>query len=97
MIAKVTIPIILGILAFNQNVLFMQSHIKEGKENLNFDEFGNYSRRKQESKLDRMVKQIKSGEMPSAFYTLIHKNEILSPVQKKEAINWINKTQVEKE
>lgn len=73
--------------------LFMESHIKEGKENLNFNEWGNYSNRKQNNKLDRIVKQIKSDEMPLASYTLIHKNAILTPTQKEEVINWINKTQ----
>lgn len=69
---------------------FMESHIKEGKENLNFNEFGMYSKRKQENKLDRIVKQIKSDEMPLASYTLIHKKAILTTIQKKEVIDWIN-------
>ena len=43
---------------------FMESHIKEGKENLNFNEWGNYSDRKQKNKLDRIAKQIESNEMP---------------------------------
>ncbi len=72
---------------------FMESHIKEGKENLNFNEWGNYSNRKQNNKLDRITKQIKSDEMPLASYTLIHKNAILTATQKEEVINWINKTQ----
>lgn len=71
---------------------FMDSHIKEGKENLNFDEFGNYSNRKQKNKLDRMIKQIKSDEMPLSSYTLIHKYAILSSTQKTEVLNWMNKT-----
>jgi hypothetical protein len=71
---------------------FMESHIKEGKENLNFNEWGKYSSRKQNNKLDRILKQIKSNEMPLASYTLIHRNAILSPTQKKEVINWIQKT-----
>ena len=62
----------------------MESHIKEGKENLNFNEWGNYSSRKQNNKLDRIVKQIKSDEMPLASYTLIHKNAILTATQKKK-------------
>ena len=69
---------------------FMESHIKEGKENLNFNEWGNYSNRKQNNKLDGIVKQIKSDEMPLASYTLIHKNAILTSIQKQEVINWIN-------
>jgi hypothetical protein len=69
---------------------FMENHIKEGKENLNFSEFGKYSKRKQENKLNRIVKEIKSDEMPLASYTLIHQNAILTLSQKKEVIDWIN-------
>lgn len=71
---------------------FMESHIKEGKENLNFNEWGNYSDRKQNNKLDRIAKQIKSNEMPLSSYTMIHKNAILTASQKKEVLDWINKT-----
>ena len=70
---------------------FMEHHIKEAKEDLNFDEWGKYSKRKQENKLDRIVKQIKSDEMPLASYTLINKNARLTTVQKKEVMDWISK------
>ena len=69
---------------------FMEHHIKKAKENLNFNEFGMYSKRKQGNKLDRIVKQIKSDEMPLASYTLIHKNATLSATQKKKVMDWIN-------
>jgi hypothetical protein len=69
---------------------FMESHIKEGKENLNFSEWGNYSARKQNNKLDRIAKQIKSNEMPLSSYTMIHKNATLSATQKKEVLDWIS-------
>ena len=69
----------------------MESHIKEGKENLNFNEWGNYSDRKQNNKLDRIAKQIESNEMPLSSYTLIHKNAILTASQKKKVLDWINK------
>ena len=69
----------------------MEHHNNEAKEDLNFDEWGNYSKRKQENKLDRIVKQIKSDEMPLASYTLIHKNARLTTVQKKEVMDWISK------
>jgi hypothetical protein len=71
---------------------FMESHIKEGKEELNFSEYGNYSQRKQNSKLKAISKQIKLNEMPLASYTLIHKNAILSSSQKQEVMDWIEKT-----
>ncbi|WP_395050321.1 heme-binding domain-containing protein [Flavobacterium sp.] len=69
---------------------FMDSHINEGKENLNFSEFGKYSKRKQENKLDRIAKQIKSAKMPLSSYTLIHKNAVLNTTEKELVINWIN-------
>jgi hypothetical protein len=70
---------------------FMESHIKEGKEELNFNEYGNYSKRRQNSKLKAISKEIKGDDMPLASYTLIHKNAILSNNQKKEVITWIEK------
>ncbi len=69
---------------------FMEEHIKDGKKDLNFNEFGKYSKRKQENKLEAIIKQIKSNEMPLSSYTMIHKNATLSATQKKEIINWIS-------
>jgi hypothetical protein len=69
---------------------FMDSHIKEGKENLNFNEWGNYSKRRQNSKLKSMSKEIQENEMPLASYTLLHKNAVLSNIQKEEVMNWIS-------
>ena len=48
------------------------------------------TRSTQNNKLDRIVKQIKSNEMPLFSYTIIHKNAILNKAQKEEIINWIN-------
>ena len=69
---------------------FMDGHINEGRKKLNFNEFGNYSKRKQRSKLEAISKQIKSDEMPLSSYTLIHRNAILTVNQKEEIINWLN-------
>jgi ribosomal protein S20 len=71
---------------------FMDSHIKEGKENLNFSEFDTYSTRKQQSKLDRMIKQIKSDEMPLVSYTIIHRNAALNKKSKVILLQWIEET-----
>ncbi len=70
--------------------MLMENHIKKGKKDLNYSEWGNYSKRKKESKLNGMIKQIKSGEMPLSSYTMIHKNAVLSESQKTELITWIN-------
>lgn len=69
---------------------FMESHIQEGKNKLNFDDFGNYSKRKQKSKLDEMAREIEKGKMPLSSYTLVHKNANISKNQKKVLLRWIN-------
>lgn len=71
--------------------IFMENHIKEGKENLNFSEWGNYGNRKQRSKLEAIIKQIEKDEMPLSSYIVLHNDAKLSSIQKKEVINWINK------
>ena len=72
--------------------MILDSHIKEGKENLNFSTFGDYSQRKQGNKVERIVKQIKSDEMPLATYTRMHKNAILSQENKRLLITWMENT-----
>ena len=67
----------------------MEGHIDEGKEELNFSEFGGYSKRKQRSKLKSIKSQIKSGEMPIHSYTYIHWDAILSDQEKKMIEDWI--------
>ncbi len=71
--------------------MFMDSHIKEGRENLNFSEWGNYGNHKKKTKLNQIAKEIKSNEMPLTSYTLIHKNTKLTANQKKEVLDWIAK------
>ncbi len=70
--------------------MFVETHISDGKEELNFNEFGSYSNRKQQSKLEAIIKQIKSGEMPLSSYTILHQDAVLNENQKQEIINWIN-------
>lgn len=69
---------------------FMANHINQGKKELNFNEFGNYSNRRKSSKLKAILNQIKTNEMPLSSYTIIHKNAVLNENQKEQIINWLN-------
>ncbi len=71
---------------------FMADHINEGKKELNFNEFGTYSNRRQSSKFSEMIKEIKSDDMPLTSYTIIHRNAILTNENKALLIHWITKT-----
>ena len=66
----------------------MAYHIKHAKGELNFSEFGNYSQRRQVSKLDGIANSIKDDLMPLSSYKLMHKNARLSTNGKTMIRNW---------
>jgi len=66
----------------------LAKHIKKGKAELNFDEFGSYSLRRQISKLNGIGNSVKDGTMPLKSYTMIHKNARLSKEDKMLLIDW---------
>jgi len=68
---------------------YLEDHVKEGKAELNFNEWNNYSGRRKSSKLRSMIKQIESGEMPMESYTLIHREAIMDSLTKNKVINYL--------
>ena len=69
----------------------LQNHVNNGKKELNFSEFGAYSKRKQKSKLKSIISQIKDDKMPIFSYTLIHGDAKLSESDKKLITSWLTK------
>lgn len=72
---------------------FLESHIKEGKAELNFSEWGNYSDRRKSSKLRSIISQIENGDMPMNSYTLLHKQAAIDNEQKQIIIDFIKSKQ----
>ena len=68
--------------------LLLADHIKDGKAELNFSEFGTYSLRRQYRKLEEIGEQVKEGEMPLTSYSIIHTNAKLSLNQQLVLSNW---------
>lgn len=68
---------------------FLEDHINEGKEELNFNEWDAYSNRRKNSKLKSIISQVKDDEMPLASYTLIHKDTKLSNSEKTLIIDYM--------
>ena len=69
---------------------FLDNHIREGKNMLNFSEFGNYSERRKRNKIRSIISQIQEGKMPISTYTIIHREADLSNQDKKIIIDWFN-------
>lgn len=72
---------------------FLENHIKKGKSELNFSEFGDYSARKQKSKLKSMISQIEKDQMPLPTYTFIHRDARLTKDDKEVLVGYFNSIQ----
>jgi hypothetical protein len=70
----------------------LQNHITNGKKELNFNDFGSYSKRRQQSKLKAIAGQVRDDEMPLSSYRLMHEKARLNKDEKAALINWANNT-----
>jgi hypothetical protein len=70
----------------------LQNHITNGKKELNFNDFGSYSKRRQQSKLKAIAGQVRDDEMPLSSYRLMHEKARLNKDEKAALINWANAT-----
>tara|TARA_R110000851_G_scaffold272913_1_gene425619 strand:+ start:5005 stop:5457 length:453 start_codon:yes stop_codon:yes gene_type:complete len=68
---------------------FLEDHIKEGKAELNFNEWDSLSNRRKASKLKSIISQIEDDKMPLSSYTLIHRDATFSDTEKQELIQWM--------
>ncbi|MTI22975.1 hypothetical protein E1176_18235 [Fulvivirga sp. RKSG066] len=69
---------------------FLQKHIDEGKEELNFSSFREYSDRMKREKIRSMISQIRDGEMPLQEYLWMHPEAELNEKEKKKLIEFLN-------
>jgi hypothetical protein len=67
---------------------WVANHIKEGKRELNFNEFASYSSEKQLKKLKEMAEEVEEEEMPLPSYLFTHGDARLNIDQKKLLIDW---------
>nr|WP_299338830.1 heme-binding domain-containing protein [Allomuricauda sp.] len=70
---------------------WIDHHIEEGKEHLDFSEWENYSAKKKDHKLEEFIEYVENGEMPLKEYTWTHTDARLSEEQKKALIDWAQK------
>ncbi|MBS1746944.1 MAG: heme-binding domain-containing protein [Bacteroidetes bacterium] len=67
---------------------WMKSHIDDGKDELNFDEFSTYSLARQYHKLEEIKEQIEKDEMPIKSYTITHGDARLTTAEKNTLVTW---------
>lgn len=71
---------------------WLDNHVNEGKQELNFSEFATYKKKRQLHKLDEIAEMIEEHEMPLSSYTLIHTDAKLTNEQQTMLINWAKET-----
>ena len=67
---------------------WLNRHVVEGKQHLDFSDIGNYTAKKAKHKLDEVAEVLEKDEMPLFSYTIIHRNAKLNDAQKQLLINW---------
>ena len=69
---------------------FMDKHIKDGKEKLNFDELPSYGSRRLNSKFTQIITQIEQDKMPLNSYLWMHEGARLSMEDKRLLVDYFN-------
>lgn len=69
---------------------WLNHHVEEGKQELNFNEFASYRPRRQYHKLEEIIEQVQEGEMPLKSYTLVHWEAKLNETQRGQIAGWAN-------
>lgn len=67
---------------------FVIDHVNEGRENLNFSEWGRYTPRDVDGLLKQLCREVKSGGMPLSSYTPLHPGSKLSAEDVKTLCAW---------
>lgn len=67
---------------------WLQHHIEEGREHLNFSIWGDYSAKKADHKLEECAEEVEEDEMPLNSYTWTHSDAKLSKDEKQLLIEF---------
>lgn len=67
---------------------WLNHHVEEGKDELNFSDFAAFNSRYKSHKLDEIMELVKEREMPLKSYLITHSEARLSDAQRKEIGKW---------
>ena len=70
---------------------WLEQHIQEGKEHLDFSAWETYSNKKKDHKLEELIEEVREGEMPLSEYTWTHREARLTEQQVNLLLEWAEK------
>lgn len=68
----------------------LADHIKDGRKELNFSEWGDFSARRKRRKFEEICEQVNKGHMPIDSYLWLHPEAKLSPAERTLLCDWAN-------
>ncbi|MDF2188664.1 heme-binding domain-containing protein [Paraflavitalea sp. CAU 1676] len=72
--------------------LLLDQHVRDGKEELNFSEYGSYSKKRQFNKLRSIGESLEKGTMPLKSYRIMHADARLTEAEKAVVLKWVEDT-----
>ena len=73
---------------------WLANHIEEGKEELDFSKWENYSLKRKDHKMEEVIEMVEEKEMPLESYTWIHSEAKLTDAQIEAVIAWANQVRL---
>lgn len=67
---------------------WIKHHIDEGSHHLNFSEWGTYTVKRKNHKLEECIEMVEEGEMPMSSYTIMHGDAKLTDAQKLQLVEF---------
>ncbi len=71
---------------------WLNNHVDEGKDEINFSEFNTYSMKRKLHKFKEIKEQVEEGEMPMSSYTMVHGEAKFSEEQKQLILKWVDES-----
>jgi heme-binding protein len=71
--------------------LWIQGHIDEGREGMNFSVWASYDYEQRDEMLEEIVEEVEEGEMPLDSYLWLHPEARITDAQRKELIDWFER------
>ena len=62
--------------------------VKEGRLHVNFSEWGSYDSGTQSHKLRGIAEEVRAGEMPPWYYSIMHREARLNPSERSQILAW---------
>lgn len=67
---------------------WVKKHINEGRDELNFSEWGDYKQKRKDHKMEELYSEVEHKKMPLKSYLIIHGDAKLDDAKIKEMTDW---------